>query len=366
MLPKDIVDILQKYLNENSNLIEEINNNISNIKNTLCHINQILANQVHQLLIDMETNNNEDEIIKDSRALRQYIKSIQLIDTKDEFKERESPEFSKKVYPYLISDDLCPFCNTKLSPHKIHYQRIIDNRLNSENVMWYKCKACHRLFALDYDIEDFEFENTNICLNKDKYETISQLDIYSVIVLSNTRMCSINNHRTSDVTAKLPVLDKDGNVTYFQLHASYCFECNRFTILKSDFNVIKDIVICKVIDETTEYQNEISDDFEIEQKESILTQYGYNVQTQKDLSEQQRHMILSSLIEAHIMTRREIIDHITTLIDRGSKIPKWKLATQKWREDRQFVGEYKSEELPNVIFDKIILKYKNTTRTEEQ
>ena len=57
------------------------------------------------------------------------------------------------------------------------------------------------------------------------------------------------------------------------------------------------------------------------------------------------------------MERRDIINHLTTLIDRGSKIPSWKIATQKWRQDRAFVQNYKLGDLPTVIFDKVIKKY---------
>lgn len=60
------------------------------------------------------------------------------------------------------------------------------------------------------------------------------------------------------------------------------------------------------------------------------------------------------------MERRDVINHINTLIERGSKIPTWKTATQKWKEDKQFVADYKSDTLPDVIFNNIILKYRKT------
>lgn len=189
-------------------------------------------------------------------------------------------------------------------------------------------------------------------------KTIPDIDIYTIIVLSNTLKCS-SSHNIIDIVAKLPVLNEHGEISYINKNASYCSTCNRFTILKEDFNTIKDVIMCKVIDETISYyENNCSSDMEIMQKNSILSQYGYNVQARKDLSEQQRHIILSSIIEAQILTRREVIDHITTLIDRGSKIPNWKSATQKWKDDRQFVSEYHSDSLPEVIFNSIILKYK--------
>ena len=85
--------------------------------------------------------------------------------------------------------------------------------------------------------------------------------------------------------------------------------------------------------------------------------YGYNVQTKKNLSEIQRQTILSSIIEANIMDRRDIANHLTTLIERGSKIPNWKDATLKWKQDREFVSDYKLGALPSIIFNSVIKKY---------
>lgn len=365
MFPKEVIEILEKYKENNSGLLNSINENLSAIIEKLYSVNQSLAEQIKNLILDKDADNNVDEVINDSKILRNYIKSIELLNTSNNSSDNQSTEtseeltpiFEKRVYPYLVSDDICPLCNVKLINRTIFYQRNINNELINETVLWHKCPACNKLFVLDFEAEDFDFNNTNIILNKEKYNEIPSIDIYSVIVLSNTLKCS-SNHKTKDIIAKIPILNKYGEISYLKINASYCFECNRFAILKDDFYSIKDIIMCKVVDETIEYQNSDENDFEIEQKKSILFQYGYNVQTKKNLSEQQRHIILSSLIESHIMERRDVINHINTLIERGSKIPSWSNATQKWKEDRKFVSEYKSDTLPEVIFDNIILKYR--------
>lgn len=372
MFPKEIIEILEKYREDNQNSIMDINKNISKIITHLEEINENIAYQLHKHLT-MKDIDNTKELLNDSSILIDYIKSIKLLETSktddsndgaisEEFCEEITPIFEKRVYPYLVSDDICPFCNVKLINRTIFYQRNVNNELVNETVLWHKCPACNKLFVLDFEIEDFDFNNTNIVPNKEKYNEIPPIDIYSVIILSNTLKCS-TNHKTKDLIAKIPVLNEDGEISYLKINASYCFECNRFTILKDDFCSIRDIIMCKVIDETVEYQNNNESEFDIEQKKSILTQYGYNVQTKKGLSEQQRHIILSSLIEAHILTRREVIDHINTLIERGSKIPNWKTATQKWKDDKQFVAEYRSDSLPEVIFNNIVLKYKRPNQS---
>lgn len=371
MFPEELMHVILKYKENNQTQIRDIQYNLGNIVTSLRTIKNNIASDLYNIFTSDEITDST-EIITDINLLKTQISYLEtftskiLMENEDDVSTNymedsiTAPAFTKRVYPYLISDDLCPFCNVKLVEHHIYYQKINSKQVFDETVMWHKCPACNKLFAVDYEIENFDFTNTNIILNKDKYDNIPQIDIYTVIVLSNTLKCS-STHQTKDIIAKLPVLNEYGQISYISIDASYCPTCNRFTILKDDFNAIKDIITCRVIDETTSCSNgDNNSEIDIEQKQSILTQYGYNVQTKKDLSENQRRIILSSVIEAQILTRREVIDHITMLIERGSKIPNWKFATQKWKEDRQFVSEYQSDSLPEVIFNNIILKYKKS------
>lgn len=361
MFSEELVKIIQKYSDINSQQVNSINTNIQDIIMQLSDFRGILGTQLKELLCQ---NQNTDELYNDIKILNSEISSINILPItilnhveQEIAEELTPPTFEKKVYTYLVIDDICPFCNYKMSRHLVHYQRIVNSQLKNEDVTWNRCPACKRLFVLDYDAEEFDFNDTNVVLNKEKYDAIPPIDIYSVIVLSNTLNCS-SNHNTDDLIARLPVLNEDGEISYIKINASYCYDCQRFTILKSDFIAIKDIVMCKVIDETSDYSSNYENEFEFEQRRSILFQYGYNVQTKKNLSEKQRRIILSSIIEAQIINRRDVINHINTLIERGSKIPSWYNATQKWKEDKQFVSEYKSDTLPEVIFNNIILKYK--------
>lgn len=369
MFPDELIQILQKYKEEIwLSHIENLNKNFKQTISLLKCLRNYLADKQYDINTSdtLDDSSDCDSLSSDISLLKQqilyFIKLQEATQTNCDFtteisEELTPPTFEKKVYPYLVADDICPFCNYKMSRHLVHYQRIVNSQLQNEDVMWNRCPACKRLFVLDYDAEEFDFNDTNVVLNEEKYDAIPPIDIYSVIVLSNTLNCS-SNHNTDDLIAKIPVLNEDGEISYLKINASYCYDCKRFTILKSDFIAIKDIVMCKVIDETSDYSNNSENEFEFEQRRSILFQYGYNVQTKKNLSEKQRHIILSSIIEAQIMNRRDVINHINTLIERGSKIHSWNNATQKWKEDKQFVSEYKSDSLPEVIFNNIVLKYK--------
>ena len=56
------------------------------------------------------------------------------------------------------------------------------------------------------------------------------------------------------------------------------------------------------------------------------------------------------------------MDHLTTLIDRGSKIEKWYQATQKWKIDRQFVSGYNQDTYSQVCTNRVTLKYQEKNK----
>lgn len=55
--------------------------------------------------------------------------------------------------------------------------------------------------------EAFDFKDTNVILNEEKYDTIAPIDIYSVLVLSNALNC-FSNYNTEKLIVKIPVLNE--------------------------------------------------------------------------------------------------------------------------------------------------------------
>lgn len=207
-----------------------------------------------------------------------------------------------------------------------------------------------REYINSFDILDFRDDYA------DEIEPV--LSLYDVIVLNNTLACDLN-HKIYDITVALPVLNENGDINNITVLASYCEDCNRYTITKDVFNNINGVLMCQVIDKTSTYTDVIESDIEIDQHESLLYRYGYNVKTSKNLSTKQRHIIIASLVESGIMTRNQISDHLTMLINRGEKIESWKDATDKWKQDRYYIQSYKTYNLPSVITNRILLQYQN-------
>lgn len=369
MISKELIEILQKYQEENAITISEINNHIKGITSKLKLIKSNLAQQIALLANDDNVDNNIDELVNDSKVLRNYISSIQVIPlNKESFEydqislfDKESPEYDQislfdKIYVYIIDDNICPECGISVIDHEIQYMY----KDISKSVIWHRYPIYNKLFCFDYELEDFNVKDTNISINY-TYYMHRKLTFQDAIVLSNLISCTYKEHKLSDVTAEVPVFMEDGSIEFKNINISYCQQCNKYIMLKTDFKNFEGVVACKVIDQTTPQNSSTDDEIEIKQKESILYQYGYNVKTKEGLSGKQRHMILAAVIESNILTRGQICSLLDTLIERGSKIKKWELATQKWKQDREYVKNYNIKNLPRILLEEIILKYSRQT-----
>lgn len=282
MIDDKIVEILEKYHNEVAEEISNINLSIKKIQGELKLVSDCLIGEVvsYSKNTNIENKEKELELLKDSQTVREYIKSFDILDFRDNY------------------------------------------------------------------------------YNKDTTDPI--LSLHDIIVLNNTLKCD-TKHKTHDISVGLPVLDESGYVDIIYVLASYCEDCKRYTITKEVFNNINGVILCEVINKigiTAENKDDV--EMELSQHESILYRYGYNVKSSTNLSTKQRHIILASLVESGIMTRNQISDHLTMLISRGEKIDSWKDATDKWKQDRYYIQDYKTYNLPSVIANKILLEYKES------
>lgn len=358
-MTKKIIDILSKYQNENwcyditVNIDKAIYETITQLRNMRTN----LSDKLHDITQSdqIENYNICNDILDDIKTITQLIKHFEEL--KQNTIAKNLILFDERLNIFVIDDNLCPECNTKLFPLCIDYQKNIRNKIEYDILDSYECQCCKRLFAMEYDINNNDFSDTNITLNFQYLKHNNQISFNDIIVLTNVISCTTKEHHLDDVLAQIPIFNTDGSINFIRLNISYCNACNRYIMLKSDFKQIEGIIACKVIDQTATHIKNDSDDIEIKQYESVLYQYGYNVKTKDNLSDKQRHLILAAVVESGILTREQICSHLDTLIERGSKIEKWELATQKWKQDRHFVKKYNIKSLPVILTNKIILKY---------
>lgn len=370
-MTKEIIDILSKYKSENwcQDIITNIDDDIQNVTDQLKYMQKELSHKLYKINLSNKPEDDRisDDILNDIKVIKQlkeYFKELNKSLANMVEKDKRII-FENKINLFVISDDLCPICNVKLQPVSIRYKRIINEHIQDNIVNGCYCTCCNRSFIMQDQINnsDIKFNDSNIILNYQYLERSreSLITLQDVIVLSNIKSCTTKEHNIRDMIAQIPVFDIDGNVRIININVSYCGQCNKYIMLKNDFKNINGIIACQVIDQTRKNDKNDIDDIEIKQYESVLYKYGYNVKTKDNLSDKQRHLILASVVESGILTRGQISSHLDILIERGSKIEKWKLATQKWKQDRSFIMKYNTHSLPSILLNRVILKYSQMT-----
>lgn len=359
MFPKEIIDIIVKYQSKNDEL-STINAAIDELIYQLNSINGNIKERINLLMSSVDTIKEEECLLRDSKILRNFISTLSTIDCDDNIiiTPINAYNYRDNIDIYICYDNVCPACNCKMEEESTQYTKIGLNGNTKGNLMIQKCPCCQMNFVIDYDLEGIDIEYTNIILHHD-YCIKDELNFNDIIVLSSVSGCLAKGHNITDVWAKIPIIETNGSINYINKNVTYCRECNKYIMLKSDFIDIDAVIACQVIDQTIVSSISSTDDeIEISQKQSVLYQYGYNVKAKDKLTDKQRHIILSMVVESGILSRNQISSHLDTLIERGSKIPSWKEATEKWKQDRNYISKYKTENLPKIVTEKLILKYR--------
>lgn len=242
-----------------------------------------------------------------------------------------------KNCPYF-RDKICIYFNGSCNPNSI--------KCKNPDILLHKTKSKMRQSSFNVDNK----EKTSSASSEKKYYA-------RVVVLSHNRKCVHENHLVNDVKAIIKILTSYDDILNITVPAAYCKECNQYIILKSDYKLVKSkgIVLCQVIDRTTEHilKNKQSSFHGTESKVHSL---GYNVIKQGfDYTFEQRKIILINIIENYGITQHEILSMLDTNIARKISRPSYAEAVKKWKQDREFVANYKLENIPEVIIEKIII-----------
>lgn len=173
-------------------------------------------------------------------------------------------------------------------------------------------------------------------------EKLPQIGVHDFVVRRNVFKCMHASHKLENIVAAVNIIDKNNEEKLFRINAGYCTDCNIFFIMESSYEKLKHkgIPICRVSDEKT-YMKNYSVNGMLLAQESILMQYGYNVNQQEGLSTLRRQKILAVLIDKKILSKSEIISYLDFFISQRQTQSKYQIAISKWEHDREFVENYR-------------------------
>lgn len=374
MIPEDIINILTDNHDLVANEIDVINKSITRISDALKTVSNII---LQKLTTEADSENLNEELEKkylhQSQMIRKYDKGLyeitmfsslteeesEIID--EDFKTESTKNIPVSQTVYVIANQTCPECRKILSFKKIIYQTSSIGFPHQSSINGYECKKCKAIFIPDTIKENLA--NSSLSINTKYYNRIST---HEIIVLNTLKACSNKDHKLESVEATIMTVTSNGSICPETLHISYCRNCDKYITILSEYNKLKGIPICEVIDMTKEKNYKQQDNSKYDQTSydktgSKLTNHGYNVNITNNLTKEQRQTILGIQLCTG-MSKAEIISFIETNIHSGemrkTSQKNWDNAVLKWKEDMEFVKLFDSKQFVRKIdVDKVILKY---------
>ena len=199
--------------------------------------------------------------------------------------------------------------------------------------------------------------------NNKHEQSISAQDF---VVKMSVLKCRKKNHPLEDLQATITAIDKNANIVKITVPGGYCPKCKTYFLLDSVYKRIKEkgIPVCRVMDEksyTIDNSGSVPQShYDKLASESVLRQFGYNVNQAENLSPLQRRRILAAIVDYKILSKSEIISYLDYFINvRKSQknqdgTPKMNNAIKKWREDRDWVSAYKIGSFKEIQVKRII------------
>lgn len=213
------------------------------------------------------------------------------------------------------------------------------------------CKDFAYIKKPSFEIPAYHKNKTN-----KKKDDISNIGI-TAIVLSDNRKCVNARHTLIDMQAKLRISTyQTGRIQLYEIPAAYCDQCELYFVLKNDFKIAKKkgIILCPVIDRTQKYlqkhQNKV-----LTSSESRIHQLGYNVVKDNGYTNEQRHMVLANIIENTDISQHEVKSLIARCIAQHKNQPNYSDSIKCWKNDLEFIANYKHGDMPEVLIEKIIV-----------
>lgn len=168
----------------------------------------------------------------------------------------------------------------------------------------------------------------------------STISIENFLIRTTSMHCIKQDHHLHRIRA-LVWLDNGKKIKEEEIDAGFCTECNQYFITELEYEKLcqKGRICCRVIT-FSEYRKLYESGYHKWAETSLLRSYGYSVNAQDNLSEDERKRILAFVVENKIMSVNDIINFLEWLMHRNSS-KNFYAARLKWNEDIEFLRKYK-------------------------
>ena len=169
-----------------------------------------------------------------------------------------------------------------------------------------------------------------------------------LIKISNFR-CKTRNHNIEDIVSVVSVFNKiKQEIEEIEIPAFYCKNCKLYFIYDSEYKELlkHGIPTCPVHEEIKYFSS--TNTFDKYESESLLRQFGYNVNSQDNLSTNERRKVIDTVINNGIMNKSDVLSLLNFLASSRKNQYNMQNAVSKWESDIKYTRELNIDDVRRV------------------
>lgn len=168
-----------------------------------------------------------------------------------------------------------------------------------------------------------------------------QFKIDDCLTRNNLSSCRKKNHNLTEVVGSVQKILEYRRIVDVNFPAVYCQNCKCTYITEQEYERLTRVgfLLCKVVekDNWTTSRKKGTALYSNWNTESKLHSLGYSVAETTGLKRSQRESLLETLVIHNIMSKQEILEHLSWLISQKQNQKRMRRACQKWQDDYEFV-----------------------------
>ena len=183
-----------------------------------------------------------------------------------------------------------------------------------------------------------------------------QLNYTDVLVISHSLVCNNGHHSVVPMTGLVPLLTSKNTQINYEIYVGHCTQCDRYFVFQADYNKMRlsGEPLCQVLDESSTKEKKKSR-FQYK-SQSVLNAMGYTVNASIKLTSQERQKILEEAIRSNLFSINDLLYFLNWLVNTRKSQSKYSNAIEKWKEDIDFVENYKKKERESVYIKSMTIK----------
>lgn len=178
-----------------------------------------------------------------------------------------------------------------------------------------------------------------------------------VVAVTHSMVCHNMEHEIKPLRGIVQLLTDENKVIDYEIYIGYCKVCDKYYMFQESYEKMLKAgkPLCTVYYKGEKIKEKQHTPFRY-RSQSVLHAMGYTVESNTNLSKEERQSILQRALESNLFQIHDLLDFLNWLIRTRESQTRYRIAVRKWKEDVAFVEDYKKNSREKINVDSITIR----------